>query len=150
MSRALIALLSLFILLVNPSPARADGASQMKTWSWSGEGPARCTITASVAETITIRNGKKYVRVYGSFAGCDRARTIGGGDAYLHVTGRKAGGKRYGGSDGWCPNACSKTVWVPYVGDGTYMALVFYADSGYLQKYGSDPQLQPRGIIDIR
>lgn len=137
-------------LLLTEMPASADARNLTLRWRWGAQGPAVCEIVAFVARYPEWRNGRRYVRVYGRFVGCDKPRTMGSGDGTLSVSGKGPNGKWYGGATGWCPDTCRMRAWIPYTGKGTYHGLVYYRDQGYLIERGHDPQLRPYGWVSPR
>jgi hypothetical protein len=139
--RALLALLMALAVLPAAGPtAQADPTpTPYFQWRWSGDGRAICTISAYLDSSSRWVNGKRVVRARGYFLGCDDGRTMTNGDGDLTVTGINTAGKKYGGSVGWCPSSCGKTVYIPWSGKGTYKVRVSYGDLGYLVKFGTDP-----------
>ena len=132
-------------VLLTSTSAQAGTASQTLKWRWSAKPDgAVCTLKADVAAKPVKIKGKWRVRVRGAWLGCNKGVFSGGADGNLSVTAKGPNGKRYGGTTGIClDTTCGKTVYVPYTGRGTYRAMAYVTNGGYLIKYGHDPQVRP-------
>jgi len=143
--RVSLALATIAATAVSSAPiAQADPQpSNHMYWSWGGQGPAVCQISAYLDSTSMYVNGKRVVRARGYFRGCEGGfREVDDGDGDLTVTGTNTAGNKYGGSTGWCPTGCSKTVYIPWSGKGYYKLRVSYGDTGYLIRNGTDPTIR--------